>query len=344
MDRVSLFLAIIGLIVGPLAGSAQAQDDLPAPLGEPRIGELVTVDGYTMRIHCVGAHPDRPTVIFDAGAGATGLVWYYLQQQLADEARSCSYDRAGNGWSEARPEARTIDQINTELDALLRAAGEDGPYLLVAHSLMGLSIPVFAADHLDAVVGVVLVDPTPVDPLPQPNPLQMLTLAPLMNMIGSPEIQEQAFDMQLAQIAERFADEPDLEAVLAAARAGAQYTVGMDEGAEFRAGSEETAARLEAALTALRGTSFVIITAGAQLEADIEPMLGLLDVTDEMAPSLTTLRGYFADTAETAAASHARAAERAAGEQVFAPNSGHSVMFYEPEIILGVIRDILADG
>ena len=69
-----------------------------------------------------------------------------------------AYDRAGMGWSEAGPEPRDSNQYASELAALLDKAGEDPPYLLVGHSLGGHTIRIFADQHPDQVVGLVLVD------------------------------------------------------------------------------------------------------------------------------------------------------------------------------------------
>jgi pimeloyl-ACP methyl ester carboxylesterase len=78
---------------------------------------------------------------------------------LAELTRACSYDRAGIMWSAPRQGARDSQTIVHELRALLAAASESPPYVLVGHSLGGLVVRVFAeAAGPDAVKGVVLVD------------------------------------------------------------------------------------------------------------------------------------------------------------------------------------------
>ena len=47
------------------------------------------------------------------------------------------------------------------LYALLEAAKEKGPYILVAHSIGGAYMRIFAAQHREEVAGLVLVDATP---------------------------------------------------------------------------------------------------------------------------------------------------------------------------------------
>src|SRR5215213_11967634 len=62
------------------------------------------------------------------------------------------------GWSEMGPEPRDAKQITGELHTLLKGAGIKGPYVLVGHSLGGLSMQTYAHRYPDEVAGVVLVD------------------------------------------------------------------------------------------------------------------------------------------------------------------------------------------
>jgi pimeloyl-ACP methyl ester carboxylesterase len=48
-----------------------------------------------------------------------------------------------------------------ELHLLLVNSGEDGPFLLVGHSLGGLNMQVYANSHPEEVTGLVLLDPSP---------------------------------------------------------------------------------------------------------------------------------------------------------------------------------------
>jgi len=62
------------------------------------------------------------------------------------------------GWSDPGPAPRTPAQIAGELHTLLGNAGIAGPYVLVGHSLAGKNVRLFALQHPDEVVGMVLVD------------------------------------------------------------------------------------------------------------------------------------------------------------------------------------------
>lgn len=122
---------------------------------QPR-GDIINVDGYNMHLHCTGA--GEPTVILESGGLSFSLEWYWVQDQLATTNRVCSYDRAGTGWSDFRPEARTAVQIVTELHALLQAADVPGPYLLAGHSFGAILNRVYAAKYPDEVLGIVMAD------------------------------------------------------------------------------------------------------------------------------------------------------------------------------------------
>lgn len=148
--------ALLGL--GALYQSMASADDLrrfPPP------GRLIDVGGYRLHLYCIGEHvPEKPTVIFEGGLGAPGLMWSLVQPEVAAQTRACSYDRAGYGWSDPAPAdvPRTAQQMVSELHRLLEQAGESPPYLLVGHSLGGILIRVYAANYASDVSGLIFVD------------------------------------------------------------------------------------------------------------------------------------------------------------------------------------------
>ncbi|HEU0133896.1 MAG TPA: alpha/beta hydrolase, partial [Allosphingosinicella sp.] len=71
----------------------------------------------------------------------------------------CAYDRAGLGYSDPAPGARTPVAIAEDLRALVKAAGLGRPVVLVGHSLGGFNVKLYAALYPEDVAGLVLVDP-----------------------------------------------------------------------------------------------------------------------------------------------------------------------------------------
>jgi pimeloyl-ACP methyl ester carboxylesterase len=70
----------------------------------------------------------------------------------------CAYDRAGQGWSDDVDEPQDGVAAAADLHALLGAAGERGPYVLVGHSIGGPYAMTYAARYPADVAGVVLLD------------------------------------------------------------------------------------------------------------------------------------------------------------------------------------------
>jgi len=118
-------------------------------------GRLIDIGGY--RLHLV-ERGVGPVVIFEAALGGGAFDWAVVAEQLASHARTISYDRAGNGWSDPGPGSRTPQQIADELHEALKRAGISPPYVLVGHSLGGLYVQVFARRFPGEVAGMVLVD------------------------------------------------------------------------------------------------------------------------------------------------------------------------------------------
>jgi len=123
----------------------------------PPSGDIYEVDGRRSHLHCSG--DGSPTVILEAGLDSGGsLSWSNIYPDLAERSRVCSYDRAGIMWSQSRDEPRDALSIADELHALLAAASESPPYIMVGHSIGGILVRVFDQRFPGEVVGFVFVD------------------------------------------------------------------------------------------------------------------------------------------------------------------------------------------
>ncbi len=125
-------------------------------------GTRVDIGGRSLRVVRAGpGGPARhgPLVVCEHGAFGCAADWAVVQEKLSAKGlASLAYDRAGLGHSDPGPEPRDGRAINDDLEALLDRLGEDGPILLVGHSMGGLMVRLFALERTRPVVGLVMVD------------------------------------------------------------------------------------------------------------------------------------------------------------------------------------------
>jgi pimeloyl-ACP methyl ester carboxylesterase len=171
---VVLFVLLSGFFYERI-GERREANRHPAP------GRLVSVGDHKLHLLCKGSA--APTVVIETGAAEASHFWWPVQDQIAEFAIVCTYDRAGYGWSEATRAGRTIDDRGEELHTLLANAGIPGPYILVAHSYGGLVVRSFAQNHPGEVAGLVLVDTPEEATIFQPDVLDFYAKARLMNRV-----------------------------------------------------------------------------------------------------------------------------------------------------------------
>lgn len=170
-----LLLALAGLaVVGSIVQYRAVQRDrrsFPPP------GTLSDAGGFNLHLMAEGATADKPTVILESGMAGLGILWHWVQTELAQETRVIAYDRAGFGWSEVSPNPRTAQDCAHELHTALVNAGISGPYVLAGWSFGGLVVRAFTDLYHDEVVGLTLVDASHPDQwlhMPIPNANQLL--------------------------------------------------------------------------------------------------------------------------------------------------------------------------
>jgi pimeloyl-ACP methyl ester carboxylesterase len=106
-----LLLAIAGFVYERIGARRDRQQF-------PQIGRSVDIGERSLNIFCSGN--GSPTVILDSGRGMPGFSWLLVQPELAKLTRACWYDRAGYGWSDAAPSARTSEDIATDVSVRQR--------------------------------------------------------------------------------------------------------------------------------------------------------------------------------------------------------------------------------
>jgi pimeloyl-ACP methyl ester carboxylesterase len=147
-----LFLVfVVYLLVRESITRSKYRTEYPPP------GKMVSLDTHNIHLNCVGS--GSPTVVFEADLDQYGsLSWVPVQERIGELTRACSYDRAGILWSEPGPLPRDGETIASELSAVLDAAGEEGPYILIGHAFGGAYVRIFAGQYPDDVCGMVLLE------------------------------------------------------------------------------------------------------------------------------------------------------------------------------------------
>ena len=115
-------------------------------------------DGRRVFMTCEGR--GSPTVLLESGYRSAARAWDKVMPMIGRYARVCAYDRAGYGRSDPGPLPRDGAATARDLDAALRAAGIDGPFVMVGHSAGGLYVRLFSDLRPREVVAMVLVDPS----------------------------------------------------------------------------------------------------------------------------------------------------------------------------------------
>ena len=199
MTRKPAILLILVLlqVVGVCSSGSDdtAEDDSSGNNQAEPVADRFDVGDHSLYIKCSGGEP--PTVIFEAGLPVDSTPYILVALELEEVTRTCVYDRANEGRSDAREGVATGLDVVDELNALLEAAEVAEPYVLVGHSFGGLLIMLYAAEHPDKIAGLVLIDPTHPD-----------TYSEFDAVLGRGLVAERK--------AEEFADEPvDVDAVIA---------------------------------------------------------------------------------------------------------------------------------
>jgi pimeloyl-ACP methyl ester carboxylesterase len=273
---------------------------------QPPPGQLVDVGGHSLHIWCTGT--GDPTVILDAGLGGTFADWWAVQADVATFTRVCSYDRAGFGYSDAGPLPRTADRIVEELRLLLDASGLHAPVVLAGASISGWYVRLFASLRSEQVAGVVLVDARHEDQ------------GAKLTAIGAPENPP-----WIAHIAWPFA------------HFGLMRLTGISLGLPEALYPE--AARRYVRATRSRPTALVAAASemlnGSVSEAQVRATRRVLDL-----PVLVLTAGrrrpQEAEVMSTLQKDQLSISKRSC--QLVAEDSGHAIMFNQPEVVVSAIR------
>src|SRR5262249_1638349 len=160
--RVFLLLVPLVTALGPAPAHAAESGDFA--------GLVAIGGGRQMYLEFRGI--GSPTVVLVAGLKGSAEDWNITKHskptvfaEVAKFTRVCAYDRPGTpvggkpSRSDPVPQPTTAGEAVADLHALLSAAGEAGPYVLVAPSYGGLISRLFARTHPAGVYRLSLLRP-----------------------------------------------------------------------------------------------------------------------------------------------------------------------------------------
>ena len=153
-----------GRVLASLPTRVAALKAAPAvtpPTSAAAVTGVRSAGGQRQWIDCQGT--GGPTMVLVAGLTGWSKDWIPVVNQLRAGGRVCVYDRPGLGKSPARTGTLAIDSAThaRELFALLTAAGEKGPFVLVGHSYGGLIVRSMLALHPEQVSGLAALEAVP---------------------------------------------------------------------------------------------------------------------------------------------------------------------------------------
>jgi pimeloyl-ACP methyl ester carboxylesterase len=142
------------------ANSALPRIDLPVEQGKTVEG-LLDVDGHDIYARCSGT--GSPTVVYFTGwapdpskLGVSAIQAIEAVDQ--GKHRICSYERRNTGRSETVKGTQTPEDIVADVDGVLDAMSENGPFVLLGASFGGLVSGAYAVAHPDRTAAILLLD------------------------------------------------------------------------------------------------------------------------------------------------------------------------------------------
>lgn len=335
LRRIFLALLILVIAAAIVGASYQAIGNHTDAERFPQQGKSIALGGefggLTLNLSCQGS--GSPTVVMDSGLGVPGVGWRPVQKEAAKFTRVCWYDRAGYGWSDESSAPRTSLEIAKELHALLAAANEKGPFVLVGHSFGGYNVRVYNGQYPPEVSGMVLVDASHEDQESREPPAMVammkkyqaslknqMILAPLLIRFGIVRFQQRN-PPESPGVSKNFAEE------MTYLQLQPKYVKATAE--ELQLFSPESAAQVRAAGN-LGDKPLIVLTAGKNVDASQLPAeVPKKEMDDFHAIWVNDLQVKEAHLSTL-------------GKQIIVPDSDHMIPFERPDAIVDALREVCA--
>jgi pimeloyl-ACP methyl ester carboxylesterase len=292
----------------------------------PPIGRMIVLQGRRIQLRCIGA--GTPTVVFEAGLDTLGfLSWSKVQTPVSTYTRACAYSRAGILWSSPRRKSFDGQDVAIDLEEALRAGGEQGPFVLVGHSLGAAYAVIFAHQFPSEVGGLVLVDPSHPDQIGRFEKVFGESEAP-----GVPVLAQAAAVLAPFGFA-RFSSSFNLPAdVPPAVRTIAMAYVSTSCGAVVREEEAIPQTLLEMGRAKELGDMPLIVLTSVMADApgDLQALGWTAKQAHDFQAELTSLHDDEASWSRR-------------GRNLLVPASSHYIQYDQPEVLMNAVRQIIQD-
>ncbi|HJP85696.1 MAG TPA: alpha/beta hydrolase [Gemmatimonadaceae bacterium] len=323
LGRIGLALVgVVTLVILTGAGYEVAGRRNAAREFPPR-GKLVDIGGRRIQIDCRGT--GTPTVVFESGLDMSGsLSWYGVHDSIAKNTRACAYSRAGIMWSDPAPGAQSGKSIANDLHATLNKAGEQPPYVFVAHSLGGPYAMIYTKYFPSEVAGMVLVDASHPDQVERTRSLTSWTLDE-----GMAPARKAAPLARLGIVRKLTAADSAPPQPAYAARATAAYIP----------------TSLAGMLKEVDAFSATLAEAGTLRSLGDRPLFVLSATKPKPASDLADMRMTAAQGAEYQARwvqmHNEEASWSSRSQHQLVPESGHYIQFEKPAVVIAAVRSVI---
>jgi pimeloyl-ACP methyl ester carboxylesterase len=124
----------------------------------PPDGQMIDVEDREIHMNIKGTKTGLPPVVIETGTGNWSYDWSSVQKELSKHTQVITYDRAGYGWSDPPLNGFSIGTTIDDLSEIIESSNIDTPVILVGHSVGGIYSRLFTDKYPEKVSGLVLID------------------------------------------------------------------------------------------------------------------------------------------------------------------------------------------
>ena len=316
LKRISIGFVAIVVVLVTIPFTYERVSRIVASKNYSPEGYLIDVGGH--KLHLLRRGTGGPTVVFESGLDGNGhLPWYKVGDEVSLSATTISYDRAGILWSERGSKAKTAEAMSEDLSTLLRIGGFPKPYILVGHSLAGLTLRPFIVENAEDIAGIVFVDTS--------HPAQFDRMPPELTQTPSRGVMHvlSSFGLIRLSAAASFpnTDPEDRINTVGTALSHNSISAVLDEIESIEVLAEEAKQ-----ITSFGDIPLIVITGASPTYNDMYPE----EFREEMALLWNELQSDLLSLSTDS-------------RQILAPESGHYVQLDQPDIVIREIRNIISD-